>query len=186
MSELTSISKEWNKKADRLLSERDLVETLSKFGEVHFTGAYSYNLMMHGDVDISVVRGQEFSVDEVFEIFRELYFQGKFRSYFIGGDWDDPRKGNEFPKGYYIGLKEKLGGERWKFDIWFVSEKEFAKRNDNPALKGASEQQRELILLCKQYRNEHKLAVTGQEIYDRVLRGEWKSSEDLKQALNNL
>ncbi len=184
MSELTKISKEWKSKADRLLSERGLIETLSKFGAVHFTGAYSYDLMMHGDIDISVVRDQEFSVEEVFQIFRELYFQGKFRSYFIGGDWDDPRKGKEFPKGYYIGLKEKLDGERWKFDIWFVSEKEFANRNDNPALGTASEQQKELILLCKQYRNEHKIAITGQEIYDKVLGKEWKSIDDFKAILN--
>lgn len=184
MSEITKISKEWKSKADRLLSERELVRALSKFGAVHFTGAYSYDLMMHGDVDISVVRNKEFSVEEVFEVFRELYFQGKFRSYFIGGDWDDPRKGNEFPKGYYIGLKEKLYGERWKFDIWFVSETEFGNRNDNPGLKVATDEQRELILMCKQYRNDRKVAITGQEIYDKVLSGGWKSIGDFKQAIN--
>jgi len=140
--------------------------------------------MMHGDVDITVVRDQEFSIEEVFEIFRELYFQGKFRSYFIGGDWDDPRKGKEFPKGYYIGLKEKLDGERWKFDTWFVSKKEFANRNDNPALKIATEEQKELILLCKQYRNEHKVAITGQDIYDKILKGEWKSTDDFMAHIN--
>ncbi len=184
MNELTKISREWKKKADELLQEKGLVETLSKFGTVHFTGAYSYDLMMHGDVDISVVRDQEFSAEEVFEILKDLYFQGKFRSYFIGGDWDDPRKGNEFPIGYYVGLKEKVDGEKWKFDIWFMDEAEFANRNNNPKLKTASEEQRELILLCKQYRNEHKLAITGQEIYDKVLEGEWENLDDFKTFFN--
>ena len=63
-----------------------------------------------------------------------MYFHGKFRSYFIGGNWDDPRKGKEFPNGYYIGLKEKFKSESWKFDIWFVSEVEFANRKDNSSL----------------------------------------------------
>lgn len=178
MSDVLADSRGWKERADVLLREKGLVEALSRFGVVHFTGAYAYDLMMHGDVDISVVREREFSIEEVFNIFKELYFEGKFRSYFIGGDWDDPRKGNEFPKGYYFGLKEKVNGERWKFDIWCMSEAEFARRSDNPALATATPEQRALILQCKQRRNEHKISITGQEIYDAVLNGTWKSLED--------
>lgn len=180
MSNLIEISKEWQRKADRLLKEKELVETLSKFGKVNFSGAYLYGLMMHGDIDISVSRERGFSIGEVFEIFKSLYFAGKFRSYFIGGEWDDPRKGKEFPKGNYVGLKEKVDGERWKFDIWFVSEAEQAIRDDNPKLKSVTNIQRELILECKKYRNQNKLSVTGQEIYDKVIGGEWKSVENFK------
>ncbi len=183
MDRLTDISKEWKKKADQLLEEKGMVETLSKFGKVHFNGAYAYDLMMHGDIDISISREQAFSIEEVFEIFRQLYFAGKFRSYFIGGDWDDPRKGKEFPNGYYIGLKEKTNGERWKIDIWFVSESEQSNRNENANLYTITEDQKELILVCKQYRNDHKLSVTGQEIYDNVLGGKWKSIDDFKTAI---
>ena len=177
---LLETSNQWKQKADELLKEKGLVETLSQFGTVHFTGAYSYNLMMHGDIDIGVVRDGGFSVEEVFDIFKSVYFQGKFRSYFIGGDWDDPRKGNEFPKGYYVGLKEKIDGERWKFDVWFLSTEEFAKRQSNEALRTISDEQRAVILECKQYRNEKKTGVTGQHIYDLVLSGEIKSLEDFK------
>ena len=184
LNELIKISKKWKEKADQLLNEKGLVETLSKFGKVQFTGAYSYNLMMQGDIDISVVRNREFSVQEVFEIFREMYFHGKFRSYFIGGNWDDPRKGKEFPNGYYIGLKEKFKSESWKFDIWFVSEVEFANRKDNSSLMTLTQQQKGLILECKKYRNDHKVSITGQEIYDKVLGGEWKSIDDFKTAMH--
>jgi hypothetical protein len=180
---LLEISNEWKQKADELLAEKGLIETLSKFGTVHFTGAYSYNLMMHGDIDVAVVRDGGYSVEEVFDIFKSVYFQGKFRSYFIGGDWDDPRKGNEFPKGYYVGLKEKLGGERWKFDIWFLSTEEFAKRESNENLQTMTDEQRALILQCKEYRNEKKVGTTGQQIYDLVLSGEIKSLEDFKSNL---
>ena len=180
MSNLIEVSKEWQGKADHLLKEKGLIETLSKFGKVHLVGAYYYGLMMHGDIDISVSREQEFSVEEVFVIFKELYFEGKFRSYFIGGDWDDPRKGREFPKGQYIGLKEKIEGERWKFDIWFVSETQHAIRNCNSALKSVTDGQKKLILECKLYRNKNKLSVSGQEIYDKVIEGVWKSLEDFK------
>ena len=183
MAMLIEISKEWKRKADHFLKEKEIVETLSKFANVNFNGAYAYDLMMHGDIDISISREQEFSVEEVFEIFRQLYFTGKFRSYFIGGDWDDPRKGKEFPKGYYIGLKENINGERWKIDIWFVSESEQTNRKENSNLYSLTEDQKELILECKQYRNDHKLSVTGQEIYDNVLGGKWKSIDDFKTAI---
>ncbi len=177
--DLITKSKEWQKKADGLLAEKELVIDLSKFGQVHFTGAYSYGLMMHGDIDISIVRKETFSTDEVFEIFKELYLKRKFRSYFIGGDWDDPRKGAEFPNGCYIGLKEKLNGERWKFDLWFLSSKEYDGRKDNSDLSQISEDQRLLILNCKQFRKDNKLNITGQEIYDLVLSGKIDNVEDL-------
>lgn len=178
--DLITQSKEWKSKADNLLAEKDLVADLSSYGKVCFTGAYSYNLMMHGDIDISIVREDAFSVEEVLEIFKSLYLKGKFRSYFIGGDWDDPRKGVEFPKGYYIGLKEKINGEKWKFDLWFLSEQEFNKRSDNPKLSSLTEDQKKLILDCKRARNENKLAISGQEIYDLVLSGKIVSAAELK------
>jgi hypothetical protein len=93
------MSNQWKQKADELLVKTDLVRDLSRYGTVHFTGAYKYNLMTHGDIDISVVRQKPFTIEEIFDIFKNLYFNGKFRSYFIGGDWDDPRKEQEFPEG---------------------------------------------------------------------------------------
>jgi hypothetical protein len=183
MNNLINTSKDWKKKADLLLADKNLIETLSKFGKIHFTGAYSYDLMMHGDIDISVVRDEKYTVEEIFEIFKQLYFQGKFRSYFIGGDWDDPRKGQEFPDGYYIGLKEKVNGEKWKFDIWFVNETEYAKRNFNHNLETSPIEQKELILECKKYRNDNKISITGQEIYDMVIGEKWKNLEDFKKSL---
>jgi hypothetical protein len=181
--DVINTSKEWKTRADNLLVEKGLIDDLSKFGDIHFTGAYSYDLMMHGDIDMSVVREKAFSVGEVLEIFKYLYLKGKLRSYFIGGDWDDPRKGAEFPRGYYVGLKEKVSGERWKFDLWFLSKEEFEKRSDNSELKSLTEAQKKLILECKQVRNENKLPVTGQEIYDLVLNGRVGNAEDLKSLI---
>ncbi len=176
----------WKQKADELLSKTGFIADLSRYGTVHFTGAYKYNLMLHGDIDISVVREKPYAVEEVFEIFRALYFKGTFRSYFIGGDWDDPRKGAKFPEGYYIGLKEKINGERWKVDVWFVSEKEFKKRSANDTrMANLSAEQRSLILSCKEYRNRNKLPMVSQEIYDAVIEGRLKDQEDFIRIYEN-
>lgn len=176
-------SNEWKAKADKLLDEKGLIKILSEFGEIHFTGAYSYNLMMHGDIDISVVRENPYTTEEVMKIFETLYYNGNFRSYFISGDWDDPRKGAEFPDGKYVGLKEKINGERWKVDLWFISANEFAKReneSDGLALINLSEEKRKLILECKKFRNENKLEIAGKQIYDLVIGEKIKESSEIR------
>ena len=180
MSELLNISYNWKEKANKLLQEKDLVNDLSSFGAVHFTGSYSYNLMTRGDIDMVVSREQNYSASEVVEILKELYLKRKFKSYFILGDWDNPKKGNEFPNGHYIGLKDKVGTDRWKFDIWFLSNEEYARRNNNLELLSIDGIQKELILECKQYRDESNLEVSSQQIYDLVVRGICSSLEDFK------
>jgi|SRR3989344_137817 len=184
---LTKTARGWKEKAITLLERTELIKDLSHYGAVHTTGAYTYDLMMHGDIDISVVREQPYTANEVFDIFKELYFKGAFRSYFIGGDWDDPRKGAEFPNGYYIGLKEKINGERWKVDIWFISHAEYEKRSARQEkLQAITDTEHTLILACKEYRNANKLSITSQEIYDGTLSGKWKSLDDFKNAIESL
>ena len=155
-----------------MLRDTGLVEDLKNFGEIHFSGAYSGDVMMHGDIDITVVREIPYTSEEVLDILKFLYLKGKFRSYFIKGDWDDDRKGAEFPHGHYIGLKQRLNREKWKVDIWFVSREEFEGRKGNFLNIGdvtLTDEQRELILEFKKYRNDHKLVISGQEIYDAIL-----------------
>jgi len=188
MSELTEISKRFKEQADKLLIKTGLVEDLEKYGKVYFTGAYAGSLMMHGDVDITVVRDKPYSIEEVFEIFKCLYFKRKFRSYFIGGDWDDPRKGTEFPNGYYFGLKEKIGGERWKFDVWFISEKDFKERNKLFSINKIelTDEQREQILFFKKYRKDNKLDVLGQTIYKAVLEGKCRTIKEFENYIDKV
>jgi hypothetical protein len=169
MSELITISQNYKKEGGRLLQESGLVSDLSKLGEVIFTGAYAGDVMMHGDKD------------EIFNVMRALYDKGYFRSYFISGDWDDPRKGVEFPMGQYLGLKLKVGDERWKFDIWFVGRKNYEERQKLFNIENVllTKEQKETILLFKKYRNDNKLSISGFHIYDAVLTKNYKTIKDL-------
>ncbi len=177
---LLETSRKYKAQADKLLVQSGLVESLKQHGEVHFTGAYAGDVMMHGDVDITVVRDEPYTIQEVFDIFKAIYFQGKFKSYFIGGDWDDPRKGKEFPHGYYIGFKDKVDGEKWKFDVWFISREDFEERNKLFSIDKVqlTDEQKERILFFKQYRKDNKLGMTGQVIYTAVLEGNCKTIEE--------
>ncbi|MFA6430157.1 MAG: hypothetical protein WC229_00070 [Candidatus Paceibacterota bacterium] len=187
MSELFEISKKFKEQADELLAKTDLTNNLHKYGEVYFTGAYAGNVMMHGDIDITVVRDEPYSKDEIFEVLKGLYFEGKFRSYFIKGGWNDPRMGNEFPNGYYVGLKYRVGNEKWKIDIWFVSREDFIERSKSFSIDKVqlTDEEKELILLFKKYRKDKDLDVPGQVIYKAVLEQECKSIKDFEDFLQN-
>ncbi len=186
MSDLLKISKKYKEQADDILIKTGLVDSLKKYGEVNFTGAYAGDVMMHGDIDIAVVRENSYSLEEIFTIFKEIYFERKFKCYFLDGDWNNPKKGKDFPEGYYIGLKDVIDNEKWKFDIWFISREEFNKRSKFLSIDKVelTEEQKEIILFFKKYRKDNMLDITGQSIYMAVLEGNCKTTEDLKNYLN--
>lgn len=182
MSELFKISKRYKARADQLLKKTGLIGDLGKYGEVHLTGAYAADMMMHGDIDIEVVKGGKFSQKEIFEIFKKLYLKDAFKSLYLKGRWDDPRLGQEFPDGQYMGAKTRLDGERWTIDMWFVGKKEAERRKRlnsfiNEKINGKN---KELILRFKKFRNENGLSISGYEIYEAVLKNEIGSMEKLK------
>lgn len=173
---LLAISNSYREKADGFLNKSRLLETLQKYGRIEFEGAYAGNVMLHGDVDIKVIRDNEYTQDEMFIILKDIHDTcgDNIRSLFIKADWDDPRFGQQYPYGRYIGLKTSLNDERWKFDIWFISEAETVRERGvlDISKTNLTEVQRIKILEFKQYRKDHGLKVSGQEIYEAVLEKE--------------
>jgi hypothetical protein len=159
--------------ADVFLETSQLLSVLKKHGRVEFEGAYAGNIMMHGDVDIKVIRDTDYDQDEIFIILKDIHDTcgDNIRSLFIKADWDDPRFGQQYPYGRYIGLKTMIGDEHWKFDIWFISETEAVRNRGvlDISKMNLTDDQRLKILDFKQYRKEHGLKVSGQEIYEAVL-----------------
>lgn len=155
------------------MESSQLLTTLKKYGRIEFEGAYAGNVMLHGDIDIKVIRETDYTQDEMFAILKDIHdtCSDSIKSLFIKADWDDPRFGQQYPYGRYIGLKTLLNDERWKFDIWFISEAEAARDRGQLDISKMvlTEAQRSKILEFKQYRKDHSLKVSGQEIYEAVL-----------------
>jgi len=171
MSSHTERSKKFKKLADELLASAKLTQILDKYGQVRFVGSYSAGLMMHGDIDIHILRDKEFSKQETLDIFNEIVASTKFNSYYIG-DWNDSNIHPEFPYGYYIGLKTRIGDIKWKIDIWFLSiaeQEKFDRRNMDITKIALSNEQREAILKFKKYRQDNDIKISGQEIYEMVI-----------------
>lgn len=170
---LLKISDSYKETGQRFLKDSDLLSVLEKYGRVEFEGAFAGNVMLHGDIDIKVIKESDFSSDDIFVVLKDIHdtCSDVIRSLYIKADWDDPRFGGQFPNGKYIGLKALVNDERWKIDIWFISDVEESR--DRGVLDISkltlTEEQRKIILEFKQYRKEHNLKVSGQEIYEAVL-----------------
>jgi len=176
-------SKQLRESADALLRSTNILNLLSKYGEVIIKGSYAADLMIEGDIDIHVIGKDDFDKNKTLEIFNDIYRNSNFRSYFIHGDWDDVRKGNEFPNGNYIGLKIWKAEEKWKFDIWLMSKEEYEKRRHtgiSVADLHLTDEQRKSILLLKFYNREKKIGRTSQEIYKMVLEDNISTIEEFE------
>lgn len=173
--------------ADELLTSSKLPQILKKYGQVRFVGSYAARLMMHGDIDIHILREKEFSKQETLDIFNDIVASTKFNSYYIG-DWNNTNIHLEFPYGYYIGLKTLIGDIKWKIDLWFVSTAEqnrFNGENMDVTKITLSEEQREAILSFKKYRQENSVKISGQEIYEMVINKGVVKLEEFRQLLKD-
>lgn len=185
MFSLVQQSEQYTKWAGELLASSGLMEVLKKYGAVKFVGSYAGGVMMHGDIDIHVLREKPFSKEETLAIFTDIARATKFNSYYIG-DWNDTNLHPEFPEGYYIGLKTVFAGEKWKIDAWFVSKAE-QERCDRTrfdiAKANLSPEQKETILSFKKYRNEHAIKISGQRIYEMVLKENVRTLAEFEKTL---
>jgi hypothetical protein len=187
MSLHTEQSDKFKELADELLSSTKLPQILEKYGQVRFVGSYAAKLMMHGDIDIHILRNKEFSKQETLDIFNDIVASTKFNSYYIG-DWNDTNIHLEFPYGYYVGLKTLIGDIKWKIDLWFVSTAEqdrFNRENMDVTKIALSEEQREAILIFKKYRQENGIKISGQEIYEMILNKKITSLDGFRQQLKD-
>jgi hypothetical protein len=177
----------FQKLADQLLADSKLISILEKYGRVMPDGSHAYGLMMHGDIDIHILRDTAYSKEETLQIFGDIFRSTGMQSYYIG-DWNNSLEdAGKFPTGYYIGLKTKYGGANWKIDLWFLStedEKSYKSKHFDISAIVVTPAQKKAILEFKKYRNDNKLKVSGQQIYEMVARDGVLNIEDFKKIIS--
>lgn len=116
--------------AKQLLSSKMLIEELSKFGPVNFTGSYALGLMVWPDIDMQVEIDAS-SHDRV-KVFSELAYKFLQDSDFKSVKLINftPGKKPGMPTGMYMGLTCKHNKQSWKIDIWAL-DPEHIKNNVN-------------------------------------------------------
>lgn len=83
--DLLSISNTYKEAASDFLDTSQLHSVLSKYGRIEYEGAYAGNVMLHGDVDIKVIKDTDYSHDEMFVILKDIHDTcgNAFKSLFI-------------------------------------------------------------------------------------------------------
>lgn len=173
MEDLIKKANNLKKTADNLLRNSNLISTLNEYGSVAVVGSYKYNLMARGDIDIYVLNNNP-SKELALSVLNKLIEMAKFRGYLFY-DWVKYRK-EEFPIGYYVGLKTKVANEKWKIDIWFL-------KKPVPELVGMDKldnSKRNIILKIKSERDARNISLSSYEIYDSVINKSFENIEDFE------
>lgn len=171
------------KEAEDLINEYKVIETLKKFGEVHFTGSYELDLMYKKDIDISLVN-DNLSVADFTQLGKELIEKLNTPTvYYRNTNITPVEKRPE--NAFYWGIKT---GE-WFLDIWAMSREVFLRaENYISEIKSKLNEQNRIIIL--QLKNELlSLNVYGKkfgsrELYDAVLNNNVSSVADFEIYLN--
>ena len=173
MENLIEKANNWKKAAAVLLEKSNLLNNLQEYGKVEIVGSYKYNLMTNGDIDIYVLNVNS-DKNLAVSALNKLIDIGNFNGYLFY-DWVKNRK-EEFPSGYYVGLKAKIVNQKWKIDIWFL-------RDVVPELDGLSnldDKKRNIILGMKSERDAKKLPISSYQIYDSVINRNAENIENLQ------
>lgn len=166
--DLIKISKSFHLSADSLLKKSNLINKLSKYGEVSLTGSYNLDLMMDGDIDIFII-DRNINKEKSISILNDLIIDGYFNGYFYY-DWTK-RKHKGFPKGYYIGLKTNFKNIKWKIDIWLITDiYKPAEKLMNFVRANLNEKNKKIILDLKYKAKNKNLNLQSSEIYLKVLK----------------
>lgn len=165
--DLIKLSESFHKDADLLLKKTDLINKLSKYGEVSIGGSYDLGLMMDGDIDIFVIN-KKVNKKRSIGILNNLIIEDDFNGY-LYFDWTN-RKHIGFPKGYYIGLKTKFKERKWKIDIWLVNERfKPADKLMNFVKLNLNKEKKKIILSLKYKAKKENLDLRSSDIYKKVL-----------------
>ena len=186
--QLIQKSQEFKKQADEILKDSKLVEVLSKYGEIKFTGSYPLDVMMRPDLDVYAIakeNSREKMLEVVQGIFSSCYFDEiRFTNYL------DFHKDQDDHKGYYFQPLVKIGENRWKLDIWLMTEDryrpytehflELLNKDSNP-----DEKRLAIIKLKNHYREgqKYRSGINGKMIYEAVLEHGINNVEDFEEYL---
>lgn len=161
--------------AAQLLSSTRLLEILGKYGEVRLVGSYAANLMMHGDIDVHVIKPHGYTMPDILKVFSEIALTDNFEQQMIW-NWDKKTRKPEWKPvtdlgGFYIFLRTRYGEIKWKIDIWFIDSAEQTKADSklNVMNMTITDEQRKAILAFKKIRNEAGIEYGSQKIYELVL-----------------
>ncbi len=166
--DVIKFSQKTKQEAEALLKYGNVLDVLSKYGEVAPTGSFKYDLMWGPDIDLFVITDKPHEASK--NALKDLIEQGKFQKYQLGDFIKFPLKNR--PQGMIVVLVHEFEGRRWEIEIWFQESLPESNKNFDKLLAGISKEQRKTILNLK-YQKElgglSKQELDSAAIYKGVL-----------------
>ena len=150
--------------ADKIIQDTKINEIFSSIGKVVFVGSYILNLLYRRDIDLFVLT-DNCSKENADNVTKKLNDSSKFQTIDFA-NWNT---------GYYWKLEYIYQNNKWKFDVWYTSEKNIITIEKTKKILNMLQQNpeaRKQILKMKQnlYNGgTYKDNMNGFKIYEQVL-----------------
>jgi len=151
-----------------LLNKTDLINILSKFGNVIIGGSFKYNIMWGADIDIIVIcqNTRKSSLEALNKVIKsklaQKYEYGDFVTF----------KRDKRPESYILNLILPFNDRKWEIEIWFFKEEPNEQKEIDDLMKNKLTEKNKLeILKMKEERENNGLSkhsLSSVEIYKKV------------------
>ena len=159
--------------ADQVISDTRILPLMEALGKVFFVGSYSLNLLYRPDIDL-YIQSEDCSRNQAVELTKSLLDSNEFQT--IGfADCTTHKRDDYAVLGFYWELIYFSPKYKWKFDIWYTSEKVIdAITTTNKIaekLKINPEARQQILQLKEKYYDgvKYRDGLNGRKIYEQVL-----------------
>ncbi|MBN2150876.1 MAG: hypothetical protein JW839_05510 [Candidatus Lokiarchaeota archaeon] len=165
------------KEAGQLLVELNLAELLNKYGQVHITGSYEYDLMTRRDIDICVEVVNP-SIELLFSMGKDLALLPGVGSMYYRNELELQTPGNPRAMFWCVGMQrhDGHGMQKWNLDILVSSPEEVERilAKGVELLRKLDRTRRERVLKIKgplSATGDYGKAYKSTDIYEAVIEG---------------
>ena len=180
MNDLEIYSNQAKKTAQKILDQTNLIQILSKYGEVIIGGSFKYDLMWGPDIDICVICDDTRHAST--SALHELIDNKVAQKYEYGDFVAFPR--DKRPNSYIVNFILPFDGQKWETEIWFFNEYPTLQLGmDRLIADKLTNETKQIILGMKKQRSESgdsKHQISSTDIYRQVLEKGVKDYNDLK------
>lgn len=172
MEEYIEQANQLKAEADRLLDNSGIIAILSKFGKVHITGSYAYNLMTWRDIDLCL-EIKNIRTDILFDIGKEISKIPEVGSMYFRNEFVLKTDGNPLAMFWCIDFYFQ-NGIKWKIDVLISNSKEVTRvmKIGTNLLKKIDDTKRKTILKIKSALSkspEYRRTFGSKDIYKAVI-----------------
>lgn len=167
--DILDFSKKTKTDAVALLNQTNLINILSKFGNVIIGGSFEYDIMWGADIDITVVcqNTRKSSLEALNKV-----IEAKLAQKYEYGDFVTFKR-EKRPESYILNLILPFNDRKWEIEIWFFNKESNDQKEVDDLMKSKLNEKNKLAILKMKEKRERsglsKHSLSSFDIYKKVL-----------------